>query len=670
MRRAAPGLSGEGAASTTGRGKGKMPLLRSCATRPDIVRCGMSISIVPASSSRFLGIQTGATHTTVLLADEKGTKLLQFDLGPANLRLISDYDLTRMFREIQKQTGEVSAIGAGMAGLRNERDRSRVLRLAKKVWPRTPFHAAHDLESSLRATGDFPKETEARVLLLSGTGSCAYGNSRDGRTMKFGGRGHILGDQGSACDIALTALRRIVYHHDLNEKFPKLGEAVLRATQLNEPDDLIPWTMEADKDELARLAVTIFEQAQRGDKIAKAVVSEAADKLADMAVHCAEHLLPHHRRVQFILAGGVFLHQAAFVAAVSRRIHARWKDCDVRSLKKESVWGALALTRENIEHRTLKNEHRSKKHRSSMLDVQCSMFSVHGSPVPMDSLSLSPTEQRNPKSMRLDKMPLGEAVELMLREDAKVPGAILREKRALLWLLRKVIHVFNHGGRLFYAGAGTSGRLGILDASECPPTFRAPAEQVQGIIAGGRRAIWSAVEGAEDDYAGGAMAVRYRGVGKGDVLLGIAASGRTPFVWGALREAKQAGAITALLCFNPKLKVRRGHQPDRMILINTGPEVLTGSTRLKAGTATKLVLNILTTLAMVHGGKVISNLMVEMHPTNAKLRDRAVRLLVELTGCDRDEARQTLEDTDWMVQKACTRLLKKRKQRRNHLPKR
>ena len=191
---------------------------------------------------------------------------------------------------------------------------------------------------------------------------------------------------------------------------------------------------------------------------------------------------------------------------------------------------------------------------------------------------------------------------------------------------------------------------------------------MQGIIAGGRHAIWSAVEGAEDDYHGGAMAVRHRAVGKGDVLLGIAASGRTPFVWGALHEAKESGACTALLSFNPGLKVKNCHQPDRMILINTGPEVLTGSTRLKAGTATKLVLNILTTLGMVHSGRVISNLMVEMHPTNAKLRDRAVRMLVELTGCDHEAARRALETAGWVVQKAYARLMPARNLPQNHLP--
>jgi N-acetylmuramic acid 6-phosphate etherase len=205
-------------------------------------------------------------------------------------------------------------------------------------------------------------------------------------------------------------------------------------------------------------------------------------------------------------------------------------------------------------------------------------------------------------------------------------------------------------------GAGTSGRLGVLDASECPPTFRVSPDQVQGIIAGGRRAIWSAVEGAEDDYEGGGVTVKNRGLRSGDVLIGIAASGRTPFVWGALHEAKRLGAATVMLAFNPNMKVKAKHQPDKMILVNTGPEVLTGSTRLKAGTATKVILNILTTLAMVHTGKVISNLMIDMNPSNVKLRDRAVRMVREITGRDEAAVKLGLEKAHWVVKAAVTAL--------------
>jgi N-acetylmuramic acid 6-phosphate etherase len=175
---------------------------------------------------------------------------------------------------------------------------------------------------------------------------------------------------------------------------------------------------------------------------------------------------------------------------------------------------------------------------------------------------------------------------------------------------------------------------------------------VQGIIAGGQRALWSAVEGAEDSTEGGASAARHRGIKKGDVLVGIAASGRTPYVWGALREAKNAGATTALLAFNPHLHVSAGWAPDKLILVDVGPEPLTGSTRMKSGTATKVVLNTLTTLAMVHTGKVVSNLMVDMNPSNVKLRDRAVRLVRELTGKDEEAAREALDQHDWVVKNA------------------
>jgi N-acetylmuramic acid 6-phosphate etherase len=229
-------------------------------------------------------------------------------------------------------------------------------------------------------------------------------------------------------------------------------------------------------------------------------------------------------------------------------------------------------------------------------------------------------------------------------------------------LATEVARAFAQGGRLIYVGAGTSGRLGVLDASEIPPTFRAPREQVQGIIAGGRQALWSAVEGAEDDVQAGATAIDQRQITANDVVIGIAASGRTPFVWGALHEANRRKAYTALLCFNPALRraarqLRDTHwQPNLILAPDLGPEVLTGSTRLKAGTATKLILNMITTLAMVQSGKVISNLMVDLNPSNVKLRDRAIRMLVELTHCTRDQAKAALTASGWIVKTAYLRL--------------
>ncbi|HEY5911870.1 MAG TPA: N-acetylmuramic acid 6-phosphate etherase, partial [Verrucomicrobiae bacterium] len=215
---------------------------------------------------------------------------------------------------------------------------------------------------------------------------------------------------------------------------------------------------------------------------------------------------------------------------------------------------------------------------------------------------------------------------------------------------------FRRGGRLFYVGAGTSGRLGMLDASECPPTYRTRPELVQGILAGGRKALWQSIEGAEDDAEAGAKEIKARRITRPDVVVGIAASGTTPFVWGALAQAKQLGASTVLVCFNPYLKIPRALRPRVTIAADLGPEVLTGSTRLKAGTATKLLLNIFTTLSMVRLGKVMSNLMIDVNPGNAKLRQRAVRIVTELTGADSGRASAALHDSAWNVRKAVSRL--------------
>jgi len=186
---------------------------------------------------------------------------------------------------------------------------------------------------------------------------------------------------------------------------------------------------------------------------------------------------------------------------------------------------------------------------------------------------------------------------------------------------------------------------------------------VQGIIAGGQRALWEAVEGAEDDPTAGARAIQFRGVSRKDVVVGIAASGRTPFVWGALWEARRLGAKTVLLCFNPRLDIPRRNRPDVVIAPDLGPEILTGSTRLKSGTATKLILNMFTTLAMVQTGKVIGNLMVDLNPSNVKLRDRAVRIVRELTGADETTAKHALEGSRWVVKEALLRLKRTRRRR-------
>ena len=238
------------------------------------------------------------------------------------------------------------------------------------------------------------------------------------------------------------------------------------------------------------------------------------------------------------------------------------------------------------------------------------------------------TERRHERSMMLDGLDTRACVELMIDDHQRVPEALHGAAEALAELIDAVTIRVRRGGRLIYFGAGTSGRLGVLDASECPPTFQSEPAQIVGIIAGGDSALRRSSEGAEDDPNGAAEAVDALHLTADDTVVGIAAGGTTPYVLGAIRLAKDAGACTALLtCAEPD-SVPEGC--DHLIVLRTGPELLTGSTRLKAGSATKLALNIITTTLFVRLGKVYSNLMVDLRATNDKLRDRAIRILVEL----------------------------------------
>jgi len=250
------------------------------------------------------------------------------------------------------------------------------------------------------------------------------------------------------------------------------------------------------------------------------------------------------------------------------------------------------------------------------------------------------TEKRNPRTCDIDRLSTLGVVDALQAEDGRIVPALVRERRRLARAVDLVVDSFRRGGRLFYVGAGTSGRLGVLDASECPPTFGVSPSRVQGIIAGGRRALVRSAEGAEDHAAAGAAAVDRRRVGPRDTVCGIAACGLTPFVHGAVRRARRLGAHTLFVTCAPE--VARAIRADVVIRPVVGPEAVTGSTRLKAGTATKLVLNTLTTAAMIRLGKVYGNLMVDLRATNVKLRDRAERIVMAVTDLTRPRARALL----------------------------
>ncbi|HVX39834.1 MAG TPA: N-acetylmuramic acid 6-phosphate etherase [Gemmatimonadaceae bacterium] len=261
------------------------------------------------------------------------------------------------------------------------------------------------------------------------------------------------------------------------------------------------------------------------------------------------------------------------------------------------------------------------------------------------------TERRNPRTADIDLASPLEIVDLITAEDRTVPEAVASQREAIARAVEQAERTFRAGGRLFYVGAGTSGRLGVLDASECPPTYGSDPEMVQGIIAGGLPALTRAQEGAEDRLEGAVEDLSAHGVRAGDFVIGIAASGTTPYVRRALGYARSVGAATALVACSPPPQETLD-VTDLLILPITGPEVVTGSTRMKAGTATKLVLNMITSGAMIRLGKTFGNLMVDLRATNEKLKDRSERILMEVCGVDRGQARRLLDASGGIVKTA------------------
>ena len=571
---------------------------------------------------RILGIEGGGTKTDwVLLAVENGRETLveQGALAASNLRLIDDAALTRLFSVLP---AEATHVGAFLAGCATEEDRLRLRRLAASVWPRAELAIGSDRDSGLAAAfgeGD-------GIAVISGTGAAVHGRN-GARIEKAGGWGQLLGDRGGGYDLAMQGLRLVLTHYDLSREITPLAQEILRTLGLNRLEDLVGWAMQADKMSVARLAPAIFRAARFGEPAMHATIDGGARVLAEYTEAVAKRLDFPDAPVK--LLGGIFAHHPEYVSLFTLRLSALLPGSEVSLCTVSGAMGAARLA-------------------GAMKDEGGRMKAEVAS---CAELATAATEQSNPRSVDLETRTTAELVELFIAEEDRVAAALAACRERLVAAVERVSGALLGGGRLFYVGAGTSGRLGVLDASEIPPTFGAPPEQVQGIIAGGVAALHRAVEGAEDQPAAGALAVLERGVRAGDVVCGITASGRTPFVLGALRQARELGAGTLLLSCNPA-RVPSPQPWDVEIDLPTGPELITGSTRLKAGTATKVVLNLLSTCAMIRLGKVRGNAMIDLGISNEKLRDRGTRIVAEALGLPYAEARRRLDQAGWNV-RAC-----------------
>jgi N-acetylmuramic acid 6-phosphate etherase len=488
------------------------------------------------------------------------------------------------------------------------------------VWPRTKkIVVGQDTDSALAAAWG----KEDGFLVIAGTGSNVVGRVA-GRKHSAGGHGHLLGDIGSGYDLAARALRTAYRERDRTGQPPRLSAALLAHAGAADLDRLLREVYQPrGKEWLAGFAPVVLRAAGRGDPLARGVVKEATAELVERLAELARRM--RVRRPKVALTGGLFeneIYRRQFVTAVAERLPG------ARSvlLKTPGEIGAAAMA-------GWAGWATPGKTGAQFVDVE----------------SL-PTERANPRSRGLHKKSVGQLVRLFVGEESQNLKALRKAAPEIGRAAAMVASALQKGGRLIYVGAGTSGRLGVLDASEMPPTFHADPEEVQAILAGGPEAIFRAQEGAEDDAGAGARAVKERRVGKKDVVVGLTASGRTPFVWGALRQAKQSGAKTVLVTAHSSWRSEKGGvRPDAVVRLDVGPELIAGSTRLKAGTATKVVCNILSSVAMIRKGRVYDNLMVNVVPSNEKLRARAVRLVRLLTKASAERAVEALRGAEGRV---------------------
>jgi N-acetylmuramic acid 6-phosphate etherase len=587
------------------------------------------------SGERILGVEGGGTKTAWMLVEavtssgDAGIEFRILDQGklpPSNLRLTTPERLREIFGGLPRKVDRAAVF---LAGCGTEDDRQSLALICRDIWPNAKIVTGSDRDSGLAAALDHGDG----IVVNAGSGSSVTGRRGD-RIERAGGWGHILGDTGGGYFLSIEALRLILREYDLHRGEMQFSAKILHALSLNNLDELVHWAQTADKMEIAMLAPVVFEAAAGGDARVNEIVEEGARALCEYTEAVASRL--HLLAPKVALMGGLFYRDSIYTHAFRRRLKKNLPDARVTTAERPPELGAAWLAAETREPVTVRPKLSEKE---------------------IEDLAAALTEQRNPRSENLEKMSVRELVELFVEEERFIENALRAATADLAKTIEMVTGSLRNGGRLFYIGTGSSGRIGVLDASEIPPTFGAAPDLVQGVIAGGVTALYRSVEGAEDEESAGALAMRERGIRKSDVVIGITASGRTPFVLGALASAKSLGAKTILLTCNPT--VVTGVSPaaagtaastvdaDLVIALAVGPEVLTGSTRLKAGTATKVALNIISTGAMVALGKVRGNLMIDLHTTNAKLRDRAARVVADLTQCDYDSALRQLEAADW-----------------------
>lgn len=575
----------------------------------------------------LLGIDGGGSKTLALLCDTQGVELAQASSGPAHLTndLPGACDtvlqlISTVLQQAQLKPAQIVLV-VGIAGAGDERLKQHLL-TALKPDQFAGCYVTTDAKTSLHGAN-----SGAPVVAIAlGTGSVAMRLDQSQQEQQVGGWGFSIGDEGGGAAMGKAAVRAALWEQDCHpDSYSSLAQYIFSVIGQNKTD-MLTWLRQANANQYAAFAPTVIDLAGRCPAALGVLHKHAADVELLIKATRADTELP------VVVLGGL---AAATVPYLSARVQS-W----CQSAKADSVHGAILIARQ------LADGVRS--------GIQIPPAASRGDDVAAIALARQlcqlPTESRAAARLDLAGLDSKSLLTVLNQADQTVPDAVALAIPNVAVLVDRIVDAFAVGGRLIYLGAGTSGRLGVLDAVECPPTFSVKPEQVIGLIAGGQSAMFRAKEGAEDDETLAVADLSAIGLSARDVLVGIAASGRTPYVIAGLRYARSLGACTAGISCNPATEVLVA--AEIAICAEVGPEVLSGSTRLKAGTAQKLLLNMISTAAMVRSGKVYQDLMVDLHASNAKLKARALNIICQATGCRLEDAGILLQHADQRVKLA------------------
>jgi len=543
--------------------------------------------------------------------------------------------LIALGRELLAAHPDVEAVEAcaGIAGAVRAMDRLQIATGLGEAFGLRRVLVSTDIHPLLHANAG----ASPAVLAVAGTGASVLARDSHGAFFRLGARGPVFGDEGSAYQVAVSALRAAAHHMDSTGPQTQLAQLLPKAAGVADFEDLAAWSATASKDSIAALARTVSAAAEDGDAVARGCIETQARLLAELASAAVERSWetndPENAGAEPPERPPVYRHGGLFSAC---------------SLYREAFDSALAVSA-GVSSQAPRVSGLEAVHALAVLET-CPEWVTTWMPdenTPPEA-ALPPTE-RAAAAEPLDALDAAGIVARMIDAESAVREALEAQAPQIASVVNTAAAALRAGGRILYVGAGTSGRLGVLDASECPPTFGVEPDRVLGILAGGDTALRHSLEGAEDDTAQAARDMAALQPGPADLVVGLAASGTTPYTLAALRTARGTQARTALVCCNPRANDAGA---EFLIALDTGPEVLPGSTRLKAGTATKCVLNMISTGAMALSGHVFEGRMVGMRPTNVKLRARAERIVAELCGLDAATSRRFLDACAYDIRKA------------------